>query len=343
MVQVNQIKTEELLKGLKDEGIVVGIENIDKYLHQAGVLVKLHIGRIRGNVELTPSALGVNVDSEGIKTFFTDYVKNGSISFIPQAIEKEFRRIEDKIRKLRLKLAIGYDGSYMPIQVYEQFKQELEKAKEEYFEQRDFILSQWDDLKVKFFQELEGMLSQLNPIEKDKIFKSIARKYPSREEYAESFYMRTSLKAFPVVENLSLLDEEMAEEVRKSSLEDNLNMVHELIGVCLNEIFVAANAVYRGFDKNRKLSPRTIALIKNAPKAIRSKNLLKHPSVDALTKELEVLGSTQDPSDAFELAEEILAKAYGEAMNLQLVRYLNLKDCDLSVADLEVLARAYAI
>lgn len=334
-----KVDVNELLKGLDGK---VQIENIDQYLQQSGVVVKIHVGRIRGNFELKPSTLGVNMDNEDIQTFFKDHVKNGAMSFIPLGFEKEFQRIENRIRMAKMRMSLGYDNSYMPIEVFKEFKEQVQKAREEYFQVRDKILEQWDDLKVRFMNQLNSALDEMNPTDKNQIVRGIMQKYPTKAEYKNSFYLKTSLRAFPVLKNLSLLDESLSEEVRQSAIEDNLEMIHEVLGICFNEVFQVANTIYKAYDRSSKLSNKTRGALSNAIKSVKRKNLLKHPSVEQLVKDLEQLYHTSDADEGGELVESILSRSFGEANILGLSTYLDLRDCDLSTTDLEILYESYA-
>ena len=334
-------KVQEMLVGLEGEN--VQIENIDKYFQEQGVVVRVHVGRIRGNFELTPVTLGVNMQSDEVKQFFKDHVKNGSMSFIPLSIEKSFQRVENRIRMALSRKAIGYDNRYMPIEVYKEYAEEVKNAKEEYFEIRDTVLSQWDQLKANFKANLEIALSEMNPMDKERIERAILEKYPSKDAYANSFYMKTSLKAFPVMANISLLDEDLKEDVKESALEDNLSMVHEVLGICFNEAFQIANTIYKAFDRNRKLPNKTKGSLSNAIKSIKKKNLLKHPSIVELIDDLDTLYHTSETDEAIEISESILARSYGEAADLNLIGYIDTRDCELSQSDLEILYQAYAI
>ena len=332
---------QNLLVGLEELDENVSIENIDRYFQQQGVIVHVHVGRIRGSFELTPKTLGVNLASDEVKGFFKDHVRNGSMSFLPMTVEKKFHRIENRIRQLRVRMSIGYDNSFMPIETYKQFKTRVEEAREEYFELRDQVLLEWYDLKNKFMVNLNTALSEMNTSDKEKIYQAISKWYPSKTAYHDSFYMETSLKAFPVMANLSLLDERLSDEVRESSVKDNLKMIHEVLGIAFNQAFEVANIVYRSYAVNRKLPSKTKGSISRAIKEIKSKNLLKHPSVEELVEDLDALYQSTEVDEATEIAEIIMAKSYGNCSELDLMSYLDLSNSELSQMDLEVLAQSY--
>lgn len=298
------LKAKDMLAGLEGENVT--IENIDKYFQQQGVIVRVHVGRIRGNFELTPSTLGVNMQSDEVKSFFKDHVKNGSMAFIPLSLEKEFQRIENRIRMAKTHMSIGYDNTFMPIEVYKDCSEQVTKAKDEYLAVRDQVLVQWDQLKANFKINLDFALNEMNPVDKERITKVIFDKYASRNAYENSFYLKTSLKAFPVMANLSLLDDDLSEEVKESALEDNMQMVHEVLGVAFNEPFQIANTIYKAFDRSRKLSNKTKGALSNSIKSIKKKNLLKHPAVERLVDDLDTMYHATETDEAIELAESMV-------------------------------------
>lgn len=332
-------KVESMLAGL--EGDQVSIDNIDQFFQKQGVIVRVHVGRIRGNFELTPSMYGVRFLSDEVKDFFKEHSKNGFMSFIPMRLSKEFQKIENRIRMAKSRMSIGYENSFMPIDVYKEYAEQVQKAKEEYFEIRDNVVDEWDDLRKNFEQSLNSTLGSLNPEEQEGLRKAIMSRYPSKKAYQDSFYMRTSLKAFPVMANLSLLDEDLSEDVKEAAVVDNLDMVHEVLGVAFNETFQIANTVYKSLGKNRKLPNKTKGALSNAIKSIKAKNLLKHPSIHELIENLDEMYHLTDTDESIELAENILAKSYGESTELGLNGYVDTKDCELDESDLDIMYQAY--
>lgn len=329
---------ESLLSELNVDGNVE-VENLDKYLHKRGVIVKVHIGRMRGNIELSPKLLGLKMTKE-IRLFFSKYAKNGSISFLDKETVSELERIENRVRMKKVRMALGDDLSYMPLETYREFANYLEEQRSLYFAKRDEILDRWDQLRSIFMQELDDALKLLHSSEEaQKIFQAVMRKYPTKDEFRDSFYMRASLKAFPVMENLHLLDSELSEEVKESAIKENLRLVREMVGVCLNDIFGASNKVHEALTEKRKIEPRTKGSVLNTIKVVKKNNVMNHRKVDMLVKKLQNLIETKELYDAIELAEEIMATSYGYAKELDLS--LDIRDSNLPEDDLEVLYKAY--
>jgi|HigsolmetaAR206D_1030411.scaffolds.fasta_scaffold00003_91 hypothetical protein len=334
---------DKLLSGLEQDGVKVTVENIDRYLHQAGVIVKVHIGRIRGKIELSPKLLGVRMTG-GVQKFFERHAKNGFLSILDNETVAELERIENRVRMMKARLSIGYDNSYMPIETYRQFAQYLETQRAAYFAKRDEILGRWDDLKKEFLTQLDQVLLDLHsdPEDAKKIHQAVMKKYPSKEEFRDSFYMRASLRAFPVTQNIHLFDEDISEQVKESAIKENLKLVREAVGICLNDLFQAANKVHQSLDEKRKLEARTKGSVLKTIKTVRINNIMKHPTVDELTIKLEKLVATQDVDDGLEMAETIMSVAYGQAKELGLMEYMDLRESNIPEDDLEVLYITYA-
>lgn len=336
MYQYNRDEVEKLIEGLRNDGEDVTLENLDKFLQSAGVLVRVHVGRVRGNMELTPEFLGIDANSSNLLDFFSDYTKNGSLTFIPLSYEKELKKVESRVRMAQSRMSIAYDNSYMPITVYEFFKKKLKEAQKDYDEIRDRILADWHNILTRFEFTLNQALSALNPKDREPLKQAIMNRIPKKSVYRESFYMRTSLKAFPVMENVLLPDAELAEEVKKGALEDNIRMVHEVLGGALNEAFDVVNTVYASFEKNQRVAPKTHGALKEAVKRVRQRDMFKNAMITSITDDMETLSIHLRSNDVPEMCENLLSKIYGYAMEIKVGRYINLKDTMMEPEDMEI-------
>lgn len=339
MLQYNREAVEELIAGLKADNENVTLENLDKFLQGAGVLVRVHVGRIRGNMELTPDVLGIDASQASLSDFFNDYAKNGSMSFIPANYENELKKIESRLRTAKVRMSIGYENSYMPLATYQNFKTRLQQEQVEYNKVRDKILNDWDGILARFEFALNQALASLNPSSQEKIKEAIMKRIPKKSDYRDSFYMRTSLKAFPVMENVSLPSDELTAEVKEGAVEDNVRMVYELLGGALNEAFEVVNSVYASYIKNRKVPPKTHGALKDAVKRVRARDLFKNVMVTKVTKEMDELSLhlTAGSQDTDELCESLLSKIYGYAKEIKVDVYLNLKGSVMQKGDMAVL------
>lgn len=317
--QFNRQETEELLKGLAGDDIEVSIENIDKFLQQQGVLVKIHIGRARNYIEVNPKIFGVDVDkSEELNEFFSEYIKNGTMNFIPNSDEKVLHNIEAKVRTKRDRMAIGYDNEYMPLEIYKEFKDYVDKAREEYLEVRDSILDRWNDLIARFKGVLRASLSDMNALNKEAIYEQIIGKLPTKEDYKNSFYMRIGLRAFPVSQNLNLFDDEISSQIKETLLQDSVRSVHEILGNTLADCFTSVNAILISYDKSNKIAHKTMAGLKEGAKRIRQKNLFKNPFIESIAKDMESMTKLSSDDEVVEKAEIVVCKIYGYSQEINI-------------------------
>ena len=330
-------KTNELLDGLKDENVTV--ENVDKYLQQQGVLVDVHVGRLRNKVDITPGMLGVDKDTtEELSTFFNEYVKTGKICFIPMSYEKKFQSIETSLREKKREMAIGYDNKYMPIQTYKEYKIYMENKKAEYLNLKDEVLENWDSLIYSFKTTLENSLNEMNALDRVKITQKIFEKIPSKDTYGESFYVSTSLKAFPVMTNIDLFDESLNDELRESIQKQSVNSVYEILSNILSDAFSSVNKILVYYNKNRRLTEKQLTILRDLIPRISSKNIFKNVLVDEIIQDLNNIRSLSDFDDMAECCESVLARIYSFAKDIEVDVELDLSNSILSVDELEILA-----
>jgi len=315
----NEDKTNELLAGLKAEGLIVGVEDLGNYIRKQGLIVKEHIGRKRNYVEISPKVFGVDVNQKGdeLKEFFKEHLQMGKIKFIPDSDEKKLINIEASIRMSRRRACIGYEDSFMPLETYKEFVKEVESKKKEYFEVRDSIVSRWDLLMKRFKEILWISLNELNSVDKEIVFNAICEKLPSKEDYANSFYITLSVKAFPVMDNLDMFDESIQSQIKEGLNQDTVATLYEIIGSTLNDAFENINKVLANIEKNRKLANKTLGAIKKTAERIAQKNIFNNPKVDLIKNNiLEMVRQSHDIDEMAEIGENTLAVIYGYAKEL---------------------------
>lgn len=332
-------KTEELLEGLKDEN--VSVENIDKFLQHKGVVVDVHAGRLRNTVDVNPKMYGVDVaQSEELTTFFKDYIKKGKMCFIPQSYEKQFQTIETSIRNKQRQLALGYGNKYMPIETYKEFKKYFEQKKKDYLFVRDDIATVWNSLMDTFRYTLDVALDEMNALDKTTLKKQILAKLPSKDEYINSIYLETSLKAFPVMTNIDLFDETIEDEIRDTIQKDSIKSVYEILSNILEDSFTSVNKVLVYYNKKGDLTEKQLKVLKDLRPRIASKNILKNGLVDEIIHDLKEINSLDDYDDIAEKCECVLARIYGFAKDIEVDMYLDLSNSVLSVDELSSIYEA---
>lgn len=333
----NDDKTKELIESIKDGENSIGVEDLNMYLRKQGLITKVHVGRKRNYVEVSPKIFGVDLSKQGedLNEFFKQHMEMGKIKFIPDSDEKKLINIESAVRMQKRRNSIGYDDSFIPLPLFREFQILFEEKKKEYFEVRDGIVDKWDDLILRFKTILKISLDALNSVDKEKVYTSIIERLPSKEEYANSFYMNISAKAFPVSENLEMFDEDIQKQINQGITEETIVTMYDIIANTLNDAFENVNKVIIGLTKNDKIASKTLGSIKKTADRIGQKNIFSNKMIDEIKediKELPKLSSNTD--EVLSMAEVILSKAYGYAKELGLDSSINTKNCSLSEDEL---------
>lgn len=324
-------KTEKLIEGLKQDGVEVGIEDLSSYIRKQGLIVKVHIGRRRNYVEVSPKLFGVDIANEGedLREFFKEHIKMGKMSFIPDSYEKPLINIESAIRMKKNRNSIGYEDSFMTLPSYEEFAKDFKEKQAEYFEQRDYILSKWDELIADFQKRLTLSLDELNSVDKGVIFADIISKIPTKEEYANSFYMSISAKAFPVTENLDVFSEDIQTQIKEGLTQETITTLYEVIGNTLNDAFQCVNRVLISIGKSEKVAPKTRSGLSDAVTRIRQKNIFNNAKIEEIAQTINAMTNLKADEIA-EPAELALAKVYGYAKEIGVEQEIKFAECVMS-------------
>lgn len=333
MQTVNINSTNDLLKGLGEH---VSIENLDQYLQTQGVVVDVSIGRMRIPISLDPAIYGIDVNSnEDLNAFFSEHVKKSKLIFISKKYEKKLQSIESAVRLKRNDMAIGYDNKYMPIETYKEFKLYFQEKKREYFIIMNEIADNWNVMCKRFAEQLDYVFQELNSIDKEKIKAQIWKKIPSVDDYKRSFYMEAQLRAFPVMGNVSLLDEDISEAIKERAIEDNINSVYDILITTLKEGFLKISTVCSYYYKNDNLTAiqgKQLAILKEN---LKRNNLLKNGLIDEIIEDLNVVENNPNTDEKIELLEFIIIKIYKFAVDIGKVENLPLDKCPIEVEDLD--------
>ena len=316
-------KTEELLKGLKESGAIVGVEDLAGYIRRSGLIVKETIGRKRLVFEMNPKFYGVNLSEKGenVQGFHKNHVKSGGILFIPRELERELTNLESSVRMLRRRSSIGYEDRFMPLETYEEFKKEFTKRKEKYFELRDSIANRWDELLKNFRTELTEWLQEFNAQDREVLFTTIMSRVPTLAEYRNSFYMDLNIKAFPVAENLDMFREEIKEQIQSGLTDDTVATMYEIIGNTLNQAFETVLTAIEGHKSNGVMSARTKGSVKRNAEMIAEKNIFANQIIDDVKAMMLEMLRTPDVTNS---GENILGAIYGYAKELGIAKQIDI-------------------
>ena len=349
----NNEKTKELIEQMKMSGVDVDIENLDKYLRTQGVLVKIHIGGGKHDFDLSPKVYGINSQTMGedVKELFTEYVKSSKISFLPRAYLKRLKRIESAVRMSCIRLSIGYENSFMPLESYTEFKKYFDSQKNEYLMIRDEIMANYDELVKKFKDITKSSLKKMNAIDLESEYLSIVGRFGEigtplyesyKKRYESSFYMELGVKAFPVAENLQMFDSSVRKDIEEGLNSETIKTLYEVIGNILDDAFVSVGRILTSANNNNGvIAPKTMSSIKDISQRLSQKNILCNPKINEIRADILTLSSMDDYDFIYESAEKILAKIYKYALELNIDDRLNWKnspiDEDLLVEIAEML------
>lgn len=334
-------KTEQLLEGLKNEGLIVGIEDLSQYIRKQGVIVQESIGRKRNYITVSPKLFGVDLKTKGSDTneFFKQHMKMGQIRFLPDIYETKLVNIDVLVRHNRRRYSLGYDDKFMTIETYKKFMEIVETKKEEYFATRDEIVANWDSIISRFRTVLWSTLDELQSIEKEKVFNKIMNSLPSKEKYAESFYMDVNAKAFPVTENLEMFSEDIQEQIKNGLHQDTIETLYDIIGNTLDDGFDVVSRVIKSIKKEdnliKKIAHKTLGSLIEAGKRIGEKNIFNNPKVESIRISIVDLANLSiNPEVMCEEAEAISAMIYGYARELGIENKINTSASPLSELEL---------
>lgn len=328
-------KTEELLKGLKDSGAIVGVEDLANYIRKSGLIVKESIGRKRLVFELNPKFYGVNLSEKGesVQGFHKNHVKTGGILFIPREEERKLANLESSVRMLRRRSSIGYEDRFMPLETYEAFKKQFEERKKQYFELRDSIVNNWSTLLANFRQELTDWLQEFNAKDREVLFTTIMSRVPTVAEYKNSFYMNLNIKAFPVAENLDMFRDEIRDQIESGLTDDTVATMYEIIGNTLNQAFETVMVAIENHKQNGTMSARTKGSVKRTAEIIAQKNIFANHVIDDVKAMMMEMLRSDSVTDA---GEEILGAIFGYARELGVGNLIDISKCYLSADELSM-------
>ena len=332
-------KLRESLKGIFDGEIK--IYDIDNFLQQQGVLVDIHAGRSAGQATLNPKLYGVDVSKDGeLSSFRNNHMIGEKISFLPRDLVKKFIAIESSTRYKKKELSMGFEDKYMPIEVFKEFNEYVKVQQEKYIEQRDIVLSQWDDLKIQFKKSVDIMLDKLDSLDKEEIKDLIYSKIPSRECFKADCKLELEVLAFPTSQNLAILDEELSEEIKETLEKKSLKTVYEILGSILSDSFDVLNNAMKKYDETDTFKTATLDSIKRLRERIIKRNILKHPTIAELIDRLD-LSQYVDDDEIQEALEDASVLIYAFAKSIDIDIFLDLNNSFLDEKSLQALSLAF--
>ena len=234
------------------------------------------------------------------------------------------------------KLAIGYDSKYIPINIYKNdYLPYFEEKKEKYFERRDLIVSHWDEtiksFKTKFEEFLESKSEDLSDEEMSQIRETVYNNIPTKEHFKNSFYMDLSLSAFPVVSNLSILDESISDDVKDSIIRNSVSTLYEILGNLMSDAFKTVNGILVYYNDNGELSRKYKCMLSDMSERLAKNNILKHVLIDELINDFKKIISEEDEDSVIEKCEIAMAKIYGFSHQIKVEDYIDFEKSEMNI------------
>lgn len=115
------------------------------------------------------------------------------VCLIPASKREMFNKFEEKVRQDLKDTAIEYPFGeqllfYMTEKDLEGFSKRLKLYEQEYYQMRDTVVSEYENLKEKLLSDLSSTLS--GEREKQSLIKKIKDSIPSKEKFGNSFKIR---------------------------------------------------------------------------------------------------------------------------------------------------------
>lgn len=314
-------------------GVVVSKEEVlemNKKLRNDGFVVDVSFKRKGHYITVSPKLLGADVDNnEELREFFSKHVKASKVSFLDDNRVKGAENISKSTHKDKRKRSLGQSGSLMTREMLNDFKSYLEGQKEKYFEERDKLVQDYDDMvlyhKEEFKEKLvKNTMTTLSEQERDELVEKVFKRIPSRDEYFNSFDV--TIKTTKVT-----LVEELDESEAADALQDTIQQVNEITGKNLSISFDALNNLMEVYHKNGILNARNRSIFTTVTADLKKRNLFNDAVVEEIIGLMAGFKANHTPDEeVIEEAEVMVSKIYGYALEIGVADALNLNNATLT-------------
>lgn len=305
-------QVQKLLEGLNQTGDGITVRSIADFTAGNGIYVSLHCSRHRGRIPLPSQLVGVQKMKDEAKAAYANYISLGSLNFIPAEDEAKISGIESAIRWKVDRRTIT--NGFMSISKYEGLKNEFLMAREEYFQERDRLIANWDDLVKNFISAVDAILAASKLLKRDKINlrKELLSNIPTKERYAASYGMTLDVRTFPSVPNLNMIPQELGEDVINSWKEVVLNNAVDCISALTQDVFDLCSCVAASYaDRGDINGHRMNSLVAMGTK-IKENNLFRNPMLANASEQLLRIQNLSENSvdEIEEIVEDVLITLY---------------------------------
>lgn len=303
---------------------------MNKKLRNDGFVVDVSFKRKGHYITISPKLLGADVDNnEELREFFTKHVKASKVAFLDDDRVRGVENISKSTHKDKRKRSLGQSGSLMTREMLNDFKEYLEGQKKKYFEERDKLVQDYDEMvayhKQEFKEKLvKNTMASLSEQERDELVDKVFRRIPTKEEYYDSFNVTIKTTKVTLVDEL---DETEAED----ALQDTIQQVNEILGKNLSIAFDSLNNLMDVYHKNGILNARNRSIFTTVTADLRKRNLFNDALVEEIIETMTGFKANQTSDDeVIEEAEVLVSKIYGYALEVGVADALNLTNASLT-------------
>lgn len=328
--------TKTLIKGLASEKVTV--DNLSEYFGKQCLFVGVHQkNQADRKITLSDLLMQHGVSDETME-FFAEYKNRTQVSIFPTREMKKVHSIFQSVRHKRDVCSFGRNG-LMTAETYKDIFRPFYLDKVQELEETVTALSKGYDTYVSAFKKgFERMLEDVGVSEEDAgtIKKDVYRSIPRKEDLDSMFGLQLSLKAYPVITSISLLDGDISSDVKDSISETAIESVYEILGTSLSNAFKQVNDILVYYQRTYKLKDSDRKKVQILAAKLAKENLLKNVLISELSDGLkEIISATSTDDEVAEQLEDTLCKIYKFATETDTVNDLVLKDCILPKAELE--------
>lgn len=357
-----------LLEGLKDKSMVeifidengerkekeTGItkKNLDLFFAQQGQLISVEVHWRRTSVTLSKEALGLQELNEEALNFYNDHVKEGKIYMLPVENIKKLTTLESCVRKKVEALCIDKKMNYMLTNVLkDEFKPYFEEKRKEFFDERDKILKNWDELKIKFSKDADILIDatclKASPEEKELIKTKIMKRLPDKGQFANSFSMNINMSPFACSKSLDLLNNEFAEDIKINIEKQTLNTATNIVCNLLNDSFKLFDKIIKDYNKKGFVKQNNYTNLLKLRDRLKRNNILNNNIINKIVNDVNTIlvlrnmeekAEDVDSEKIIEMTEDCISYIYKYMKDNELLPYLNTKNISINIDELEMLA-----
>lgn len=328
MIIRDEKKVKEIIEGLKSDKVTV--KNLSEYFGKQCIFVQFHQKNWADRKICIPNDLLHRNVSEETKTFFAQYGNKRVVSIFPTETMGKIKSIFSSVWMKKTTCSFGKNG-LMTVDMYKEvFKPFFDSKYEQLKESIEELKDSYDDTVGRFKEGFERMLTdvELSETEVADLIKTVYSLIPKKTELDTAFDMYLELQACPVVQNISILDDDIADGIKEQVSSVAIQAAYDILGTNLSDAFNLSNELLKKYQAEKKFTDYQKRKVKDMAAKLAKQNLLKNAMVSELTDMLTLYSNPKySDEDIAEALEEVLGKAYKFAKETELLDTLDTKDC----------------